>query len=114
MKTLFFVNGKHVDINTYFSAVGSNIKRELLWEACTRYYKTHPIEFELVYHSSNEKDFAFNLMQAYEWTEDYKKQWEEINSDDGFSRGCILVFLLIFVFSVLILPFILIFSGALD
>lgn len=106
MKTLYYINGKQVDICTYYSVVNSNIIRELLWMSCVAYYKTHPDEFEVIVRFSNEKDLAFALMQAYERTEDYQEQMKKLKSDD---KGCLLIFLLIFGFCALILPFILIF-----
>ena len=50
-------------------------------------------------------------MEAYERPDDYKEQMKKINSND---KGCLIIFLLIFGFLVLVLPLILLFSGALD
>lgn len=111
MKTLYYINGKQVDINTYYSVASSDYIREHIWKACISYYKTHPNEFEFIVRFSNEKNLALSLMEAYERTDDYKEQMKNINSND---KGCLLIFLLIFGFLVLILPFILIFSGAFD
>lgn len=111
MKTLYYINGKQVDINTYYSVASSDYIRENIWKSCISYYKTHPNEFEFIVRFSNEKNLAFSLMEAYERTDDYKEQMKKINSND---KGCLLVFLLIFGFLVLVLPLILLFSGALD
>ena len=92
MKTLYYINGKQVDINTYYSVSSSDYIRKNIWKSCISYYKTH-------------------LMEAYERTDDYKEQMKKINSND---KGCLIIFLLIFGFLVLVLPLILLFSGALD
>lgn len=111
MKTLYYINGKRVDINTYYSVTSSESIREHIWKSCISYYKAHPNEFEFIARFSDEKDLAFALMQAYERTEDYQEQMKKI---DGNDKGCLLIFLLIFGFLVLVLPLILIFTGALD
>ena len=103
MKTLYYINGKQVDINTYYSVSSSDYIRKHIW--------THPSEFEFIARFSNEKDLASSLMEAYERTDDYKEQMKKINSND---KGCLIIFLLIFGFLVLVLPLILLFSGALD
>lgn len=111
MKTLYYINGKQVDINTYYSASSSDFIRRHLWKSCISYYKTHPTELEFIARFSDEKNLAFTLMQAYERTEDYQEQMKKINNND---KGCLLVILLTFGFLVLILPLILIFTGVLD
>ena len=111
MKTLYYINGKQVDINTYYSASSSDFIRKHLWKSCISYYKTHPNEFEFIARFSDEKHLALSLMEAYEKTDDYKEQMKKINSND---KGCLLIFLLIFGFLVLGLPLILLFTGALD
>lgn len=110
MKTLYYINRKQVDIHTYYSVTSADYIRKHLWKSCISYYKKHPDEFEFIARFSNEKNLALVLMQAYESTDDYQEQMKELNSNN---KGCLLG-LLIFGFLVLILPFILIFSGALD
>ena len=110
MKTSYYINGKQVDIHTYYSVTSADYIRKHLWKSCISYYKKHPDEFEFIARFSNEKNLALVLMQAYESTDDYQEQMKELNSNN---KGCLLG-LLIFGFLVLILPFILIFSGALD
>ena len=107
----YYINGKQVDINTYYSVSSSDYIRKHIWKSCISYYKTHPSEFEFIARFSNEKDLASSLMEAYERTDDYKEQMKKINSND---KGCLIIFLLIFGFLVLVLPLILLFSGALD
>ena len=111
MKTLYYIYGKQADINTYYSVSSSDYIRKHIWKSCISYYKTHPSEFEFIARFSNEKDLASSLMEAYERTDDYKEQMKKINSND---KGCLIIFLLIFGFLVLVLPLILLFSGALD
>ena len=111
MKTLYYINGKQVDINTYYSASSLDFTRKHLWKSCIYYYKTHPNEFEFIARFSDEKHLAFSLMEAYERTDDYKEQMKKINNDD---KGCLLILLLIIGFLVLVFPLILLFSGTLD
>jgi hypothetical protein len=73
MKTLYYINGKQVDINTYYSVSSSDYIRKHIWKSCISYYKTHPSEFEFIARFSNEKDLASSLMEAYERTDDYKE-----------------------------------------
>ena len=95
MKTLYYINGKQVDINTYYSVSSSDYIRKHIWKSCISYYKTHPSEFEFIARFSNEKDLASSLMEAYERTDDYKEQMKKINSND---KGCLIIFLLILEF----------------
>lgn len=111
MKTLYYINGRPVDMNTYYSVSSSDYLRKYIWKSCISYYKAHPSEFEFIARFSDEKLLAFSLMEAYERTDDYKEQMKKINNND---KGCLLIFLLVFGFLVLVLPFILLFSGALN
>lgn len=110
MKTLYYINGKQVDIQTYYSVTSADYIRKHLWKSCISYYKKHPDEFEFIARFSNEENLALVLMQAYERTDDYQEQMKKLNSNN---KGRLLG-LLIFGFLVLILPLILIFSEALD
>ena len=110
MKTLYYINGKQVDIHTYYSVTSADYIRKHLWKSCISYYKKHPDEFEFIARFSNEENLALVLMQAFERTDDYQEQMKKLNSNN---KGCLLG-LLIFGFLVLILPFILIFSGTID
>ena len=77
MKTLYYINGKQVDINTYYSVSSSDYIRKHIWKSCISYYKTHPSEFEFIARFSNEKDLASSLMEAYERTDEYMEQMKK-------------------------------------
>lgn len=115
MRTLYYINGKRVDINTYYSSIRADYKRKIIWDSCVSYYKKHPKEFNLIYSCTKEKSILpFVLMTAWENTEDYKNVQKKLVEMDKRDNGCLLVFILVFGFLALVLPFILLFSGALD
>ena len=48
MKTLYYINGKQVDINTYYSASSSDFIRKHLLKSCIFYYKYNQNYFEFI------------------------------------------------------------------
>ena len=48
MKTLYYINGKQVDINTYYSVSSSDYIRKHIWKSCISYYKTHQVSLNLL------------------------------------------------------------------
>lgn len=106
MKTLYYINGKQVNINTYYNAIGADAERKYLWKRCVKYYSKHSFEFQLLSSNASDSSLPIQMMTAWEHTSDYKDAMKEVQKMRDNDKGCMLWILIIMSFFVV--PFVLI------
>lgn len=108
MKTLYYINGRQVNISTYYNTIRSDNERKYLWKRCVKYYKDHPFEFQLISSGTSENSLFINMMSAWEFTSDYKDAMKEVQKMRENDKGCMLWMLIIMFICFFILPFVII------
>ena len=108
MKTLYYINGKQVNINTYYNTIGADNERKYLWKRCVKYYVNHPFEFQLISNGVSERSLPINMWTAWEMTSDYKDAMKEVQKMRENDKGCMLWMLIIMFICFFILPFVII------
>lgn len=108
MKTLYYINGKQVNISTYYNTVGADVERKYLWKRCVKYYSEHPFEFQLLSSNVSESSLPIQMMTAWEFTSDYKDAMKEVQKMRENDKGCMLWILIIMFIFFFVLPFVLI------
>lgn len=107
MRTLYYINGKRVDIRTYFDTIRADKERKYLWKRCVKYYVDHPLEFQLNSCFYGGTD-PICMMMRWERTSDYIEAMKEVNKMRKKDRRWMLCVLIIAFICCFILPFVII------
>ena len=108
MKTLYYINGKQVNINNYYNTIRADNERKYLWKRCVQYYVNHPFEFQFISNGVSERDLPIHLWTAWEMTSDCKDAMKEVQKMREKDKGCMLWMLIIMFICFFILPFVII------
>ena len=89
MGHIYYINGKPVSGDQYYSTIYNDGVRDYMIERCIRYYKKNPDEFYAIASKCIFQEFLFDkLWDAWEKTPDYeisKKKAESTN------MGCLFI-----------------------
>lgn len=81
MKSLYYVNGKKVDLETYLEAKVTNDHHKKMLKQAKKYYEDHPGELKIAYmFAKDSSDNGYSLYMYYNlFTEEGKKMNEEFS-----------------------------------
>lgn len=89
MRHIYYINGKRVSGNQYYSTIYKDGVHTYMIKRCIRYYKKNPDEFEVIASTCIVQDLLFDrLWNAWSKTPDYEISKKKAES---YNKGCLFI-----------------------